>query len=340
MEETTSIHIKDENALRQQARLTHWTWDGANVLELTDTVAGLFQRIPVFTRHPLRSGDEENRLKDEIRREPLSITEASLPVATVSKVYSLIQHRDVLSSVTRALKLLDFDVSAVESTVLLSEYGERMQWSCDIPNIDFDPGDQNPIVLRINCLNSVDESTAFEISFSWFRLVCGNGMMFGIRESRLKRRHTQSLDPKVIADYLEDQLGHVDEEASLHQCWYNTAVDRSTLVSWVDEDVANEWGPHAAARVWHIMTRGRDGEVQQAADCEPHELRLLDSSERVVPGCHAPVTNVFHVSQALSWIAGTRKTVPERLRYVKAIPQLVEPFTEANQRSLFRQTRN
>ena len=43
----------------------------------------------------------------------------------------------------------------------------------------------------------------------------------------------------------------------------------------------------------------------------------------------APARNLFHVSQALSWIAGTRNTMPERLEYVKAIPRLMEPFTEA-----------
>jgi hypothetical protein len=40
------------------------------------------------------------------------------------------------------------------------------------------------------------------------------------------------------------------------------------------------------------------------------------------------VHNLFHVSQALSWIAGTRNTIPERLEYVKAIPQLMEALTE------------
>ena len=53
--------------------------------------------------------------------------------------------------------------NSVTFTMLLSEYGERMHWSCPIPNIEFDPGDGNAIVLRINCLNSVDASTVLEI---------------------------------------------------------------------------------------------------------------------------------------------------------------------------------
>jgi Domain of unknown function (DUF932) len=214
-----NYHRPDKTTLAQQARLTDWTWNGATVVEFTGTVAELFPEIPVFSRHPFRVGTEENRFKDEIRREPLKITEEPMPIATVSKSYSLIQHRDVLASVFRALKMIHIDISAVESSLLLSEYGERMQWSCPIPNIDFDPGDGHPLVLRINCLNSVDTTTVLEITFSWYRLVCSNGMMFGLSESRLRRRHIQSLDPEDIAAYLKEQLDQRPEEQTMYARW-------------------------------------------------------------------------------------------------------------------------
>src|ERR1700722_9682121 len=136
-----NLRRHDETALTQQARLTSWTWEGAPVRELTGNVVELFSRIPIFSRHPFRVGSEENRFKDEIRREPLKITDDPIPVATVSKTYSLIQHRDVLAAVFRALKPIQIDIAGVESMLLLSEYGERMHWSCNIPNFDFDPGD-------------------------------------------------------------------------------------------------------------------------------------------------------------------------------------------------------
>src|ERR1017187_5111498 len=120
--------------LGQQVRLTDCTWEGGAVVELTGTVGELFCQIPVFSRHAYRVGSEENRFKDEIRREPLKLTDEPMPIATVSKTYSLIQHREVLASVFRALKILHIDISALDSTLLLTEYGERMQWSCDIPN--------------------------------------------------------------------------------------------------------------------------------------------------------------------------------------------------------------
>jgi hypothetical protein len=321
-----NYHRPDETAHTQQARLTDWTWEGSSVVELTGTVSELFPQVPVFSRRPFRVGGEENRFKDEIRREPLKITDEPMPVATVSKTYSLIQHRDVLASVFRALKMIHIDISGVESSLLLSEYGERMQWSCAIPNVDFDPGDGHPLVLRINCLNSVDTSTVLEVTFSWYRLICSNGMMFGLKDSRLRRRHIQSLDPEDIAGYLKEQLEQLPQEKSLCATWLKTRVDPQWLIGWIDEKVAKEWGPHAAARVWNIINEGFDGEVEQARDLKPHKLPI--TSRNAVPGACAPVRDLFHVSQALSWVAGTRTTIPERLEYVKAIPRLMEPLTK------------
>jgi len=321
----TSFFGMDDNFRKQSARMTEWTWDGSNVVELKGTVGELFPQIPTFSRHPFRIGSEENRLKDEIRREPLSITENPFPVCIVSKSYSLIQHRDVVRSVFQALTMMQIDISGVSSSLLLSEYGERMQWSCTIPNIDFDPGDKHPLVLQINCLNSVDTSTVLEITFGWFRLVCSNGMMFGLKESRLRRKHVQSLDPADIATYLKEQLDQRSEEQSMYERWFRVSVEPPGLIDWIDERVAKEWGPHAAARVWNIVTRGFDGDVEQARDVKPHDLKVKDATP--VPGSGAPVKNLFHVSQALSWIAGTRNTIPERLDYVKAIPRLMEPLT-------------
>ena len=42
--------------------------------------------------------------------------------------------------------------------------------------------------------------------------VCSNGMTFGLKDSRLRRRHVQSLDPEDIAAYLREQLDQRPEE--------------------------------------------------------------------------------------------------------------------------------
>ena len=126
----------------------------------------------------------------------------------------------------------------------------------------------------IHCLNSVDTSTMLEIGVSWLRLVCANGMMFGLQDSRLRRRHVQSLDPEDIAAYLKGQLDHLPQEKSLHAEWLNTGVEASSLIGWLERDVAKEWGPHAAARVWNIINVGYDGprgtrqELQAPSNCQ------------------------------------------------------------------------
>jgi hypothetical protein len=318
----------DSDTTLNHQRTADATWEGASVTSMTGKLSDIYQAVPLFSRHPFRSGGEENRYKDEIRREPLRVDEEPIPVATVSKTYSLIQHRDVLSSVYRSLQLLNLKNADVESTLLLSEYGERMLWSCQLPNFDFDPGDGHPIVLRMNCLNSVDMSTSLEVTLEWFRLVCSNGLMFGVGDSRMRKRHICSLDPEDVAEYVREQLKQAKQEQGLYQQWLKQTVTLQQSANWVDTTVAKEWGPHAAARVWQVISFGEDGEVQHSKEKRPPHLLEVKAITRV-PGAPVPAENLFHASQALSWIAGTRKSVQERIQYVTQIPALMEPLVES-----------
>jgi len=153
--------------------------------------------------------------------------------------------------------------------------------------------------------------------------------MFGVGDSLLRRRHVQSLDPDEIASYLREELQKVTAEKSLYREWFRHSVTEKSIFDWVNESVLKKWGLHAAARVWHIVTTGMDGDVQQASNRKPHELQL--KSMREVPGACAPVSNLFHVSQVLSWIAGTRTNVQEQLQYIRDIPSLMEPLTRQAQ---------
>lgn len=210
-----------------------------------------------------------------------------LDAEEVSKTYSLIQHREVLTSIYRALKLVQLDCSEIESSLVMSKYGEWLQWSCQLPTFDFDPGDGYPIVLRINCLNSVDTTASLEVTLSWFRLVCKNGMMFGLGDSKLRKRHIRSLDPADVALYLREQFDQVESEKELYREWLKHPIDLGQAAKWADTTVAEEWGPHAAARVWCIISEGADGEVQHSHDKRlPHELTL--KSLRPVPGAPYP----------------------------------------------------
>ena len=154
----------------------------------------------------------------------------------------------------------------------------------------------------------------------------------------MRRRHIQSFDPEDIADYLKEQVAQLPKEKSLYATWLKTTVEPSRLVAWLDEHVAKKWGPHAAARLWNIIDTGFDGEVEQVNNLKPHQLPI--TTRKAVPGACAPVRNLFHVGQALSWIAGTRNTMPERLEYVKVIPELMEPLTECPETDLRTEARD
>jgi len=324
---TPNLFGSDIEQTNQQRRLNDSTWEGASVLTKTGTLDEIYQSLPVFSRHPFRSGGEENRYKDEIRREPLKIDENPIPVATVTKTYSLIQHRDVLASIYRALKLLHLEVAALESSLIMSEYGERMQWSCHLPNFDFDPGDGCPLVLQMNCLNSVDMSTSLEVTLSWFRLVCSNGLMFGMGDSRLRKRHIQSLDPEDVAGYIKDQIALVEQEQGMYKRWMKQGLSLDEAAKWADTVVSKEWGLHAAARVWSVIRFGEDGDVVASKQNRlAHEQEL--TSTAAVPGAPVPTENLFHASQALSWVAGTRKNIQDRLQFIKDIPALMKPLAE------------
>ena len=203
-----------------------------------------------------------------------------------------------------------------------------MLWSCQLPNFDFDPGDGCPIVLRMNCLNSVDMSTSLEVNLEWFRLVCSNGLMFGLGDSRMRRRHIRSLDPAEVAGYVREQLSQAKREQGLYQQWLTHEVTLEQSSAWVDSTVASGWGVHAAARVWHVISSGYDGEVQQPKEKRPPHLLPVNATTRV-PGAPVPAENLFHVSQALSWVAGTRKSVQDRIQFITQIPALMEPLVES-----------
>lgn len=151
--------------------------------------------------------------------------------------------------------------------------------------------------------------------------------MFGIRNSQIRRRHIPSLDPADIATHLKQQHDSITAEIDLFRHWLNRAVNAETLRDWVDAAVAERWGPHAAARAWSILQRGLDGEIHPTKNVKPHELEVKETCE--VPGSFAPANNLFHSSQALSWIAGSRQALEERLEYICAIPSLMNRLEQA-----------
>ena len=61
---TPNLFGSDIEQTNQQRRLNESTWEGASLLTKTGTLDEIYQSLPVFSRHPFRSGGEENRYKE------------------------------------------------------------------------------------------------------------------------------------------------------------------------------------------------------------------------------------------------------------------------------------
>jgi hypothetical protein len=303
------------------------TWHGQAVLRYTGTIDAVRLYIPNFRREGFQLGKGAgNSYLDQIVREPLMDGEDPIPVATVSKQYALVQHHSFIDAVQQGLKNLDFDVAVLPAELRLSEYGERMDLSLMLVNEEFNPGDGNPLGIKLHCLNSVDRSTALELKLSWHRLVCDNGLVMP-SDSHMRRVHLGSIDPADIAEYLSEQIKLMKEDEGTLSDWHETSVDMPKVETWADETLTKRWNSYLAARACHIARTGFDGEVlNRFEECKPHERQV--SSEREVPGACAPVGNVYHVSQVLSWLAKERRTVQDQFEKMMEIPKLLTPLLD------------
>jgi hypothetical protein len=285
------------------------TWFGQPVTASNGTLAELRGRLPSFERRPFGPEGSENEFLQTIIRTPTNDDNRSIPVATVSRQYDLIQHQEVFGWLENGLKAIGEKPEELSGMLALTKYGERMRLRIRLPKYDFDPGDKYPLTPMVYALNSVDKSTALEIHLGWWRQVCSNGMKVRVKGSTTRRIHILGRKTaSEIGGVLQDQLADLGVEHDRYNRWLNMPMDLDRIDRWADTAVARTWGPHAAARICHIARTGHDGQIEDPFEnVLSHDLRV--SSERQVPGAFAPVKNVYHVSQILSWLASHRATI-------------------------------
>ncbi len=288
------------------------TWFGQPVETAVGTLPILQGKLPTFERRPFGPKGSENEFLHSIVRLPMAGDDRSIPVATVSPQYDLVQHQEVLGWLTDGLKANGEEPDGLNGTLTLSKYGERMRLSIHLPRYDFDPGDKHPLTLRAYALNSVDKSTALEIHLGWWRQVCSNGMKVQIKGSTARRIHLLGRKTaSEVGGMLKGQLADIDAEHKRYTRWLGIPIGPDRVERWADTDVARTWGPHAAARVCHIARTGQDGRIEDPFQkARPHELQMVNVQP--VPGAFSPVRNAYHVSQILSWLASHRATIQDQ----------------------------
>jgi hypothetical protein len=284
------------------------TWHGREVRESKGRISNLRGEIPSFGRWPFGIEDNENEYLDLIARKPHGDGK-HIPVAAVSKQYNFVEHHEMLDSVLAALGNHVDNPQSLEAELRISKYGARMWITFLLPNWKFDPGDGYPVVLQVNCLNSVDTSIAVRIHLSWHRERSDTEM----QGRELRRIHDLSFKTKEIKEFLTYQFHRFSREESLYKKWYKTKLDWNSVVTWINKAVAEKWGNDTAARVYHIAKTGND---------TMDEVPSLFTPE--VPGLFTPVENVYHASQVLSWIASQQGTIESQLTRLGQIRGLMD----------------
>ncbi len=309
------------------------TWIGRPVNENSDHFEKIRGLIPTFSREGFKIDGQENEHLDMIVKLPRYPNDTKIPVATVSKSYSLIQHREILNEIESALKTMGYPIENFETDLQLTIYGERMWLRITFQEEhSFDPGDGYPLTLQLHVINSVDGSTPLTYEMCWFRLICENGLMQS-NSASARIRHTASLDKTKFVELLDSSINEMRAEADAYMTWYEIPLNPGTqiLEDWIDSTVNNKWGFRLAARSYHIIKTGMDGRVDKvdATSAEkrkaPHTIKV--SSEQSVPGA-IPAENVYDVANALSWIASHRNSLQTRYNYMKAMPELLADLNQ------------
>lgn len=308
--------------------------DEAPELRPVDAVAAA---LPRFRRDPFGA----NRHLDVVVREAAD-GEPEVPVAVVSKKYVLVPHADVLDAVVGAFESKGLGVDTLRARLELTEYGERMSLSVQLPAAyGFDPGDGHPVVLQVSALNSVDGLSRLTILLGWYRVVCANGLLVGTARERMARAHTGSLEPKAIRRLLERGMRVAEAERSDLRLWLQTPVSPDALRDWADGPLCRRWGVGAAARVYHVAVSGNDVGFVPPLQKRPPSERAVRAKAHV-PGASAPARDAWAVAQALSWVASRLPEPAARIARQREVPSLVAelqrqaaPHGAARQEPLF-----
>ena len=307
--------------------LNNLKWGGRLVNEHKGNLVEIADFISVFRKQPFKVGGSENKHFDVV----VNTSDGGTPVATVSKSYSLVQHFEILKFITIAFENLGYNIGETECNLYLTEYGERMWLKIQfLKRYMFDPGDGHVLIPQLHVRNSVDGNTPLSFELFWYRLICRNGLMCLDTESGFNKRHTKSLKPELLIEYLDENISKVQLEKEVYTKWkrkeLNTDTDVEILQNWIDTIVSNNWGRSCAERVFSIIETGQDVKVTKFKNKttkeneDPYIIRV--SLEGDVPGAQ-PAENIYDVANALSWISSHQNSLQRQYKMMLQVPKML-----------------
>lgn len=150
----------------------------------------------------------------------------------------------------------------------------------------------------------------------------------------LPLRHIASLSPVFIADHLQKSITEVLGEEETYKEWREkkvtvgsplNSVGSNVIEDWIDATVRDEWGTRTAARAYHIVRTGKDGDVKisEANDNKETPHKVSVTSKIDVRGSE-PAENALNVAHVHSWIASRQETVQTRYEMLRDVPKLMK----------------
>jgi hypothetical protein len=307
-------------------------WRARDVHYWRGTTEALTNLIPEFTRRPFAvptNDGAENPFFDTIVRLPMTLFEKEIPIGIVSKSYRLLQHREVMSLVLKALRKAGVAPATCTWELGLSQFGEFMELRIGLPReFEYMPNDGKVLRLTFECYNTVEGSARLAAEMCWYRLVCSNGLVVRQSQVYFSDTHDQDLDVEQFAQAIQVGLNRGMADRKVLHNWGVTPVVEAVLVQWVDSVVANLWGVQRAARVLHICRSGHDGEFPKPFAAGKASEKPI-SNGPIVPGASCPARTLYDVAQALAWVANTLREPEERRNRRSEILRLVTGLARA-----------
>lgn len=296
-------------------------WLGQSVWHFQGNLAGLEDLLPTFSRREFTHEHALNEYLDLILRDPVPGDQRTVPVATVSKRYFLIQHRAAVRALLDSAREMDWEPSEARVQGWMSDYGERLRVEVRLPlEPEILAGDRYDVELML--WNSVDRSRAFEIAIRWRRLVCLNGLYIPESERLRKVHHVDWVSREPVTEFLRECLPESRQRLRRQEAvWKSIATSSDEWAQWIDELSSSRWGKLRAVRLLNILRLGRDCAVGRLSTEPASRVRVSSTEE--VPGSAHPAKNLFDVYQAMLWLIGRTPSVEQEEELLAELPHLL-----------------
>ncbi len=343
-------------------------WKGRKASTYTGPVEKILEWIPFFTRTSGWQLVEEglNKHLDVIIRESLANDaeyikdRLKIPVCTVTKQYHLFQHQDVFNALVSALKRIVSDSGSLGSTLVITEYGERMWIRFTLANFQLNEAERYPMLLEVSGLNTVVPGTALDIRLSWYDPMSKARIPYGmlsdhevnkVNLKKIARKKEKNSDSTIFPEvylFLTKHLKQLSRERESYKRWIKAKVSRGTLARWIDTKVRSKWRYEEAVRVYQLIVEGKEVEIIRPANVDREQkgnnTEMLPAPSKLPEGPlpfpeaffiikdpvfsaglerFTPARNAFDVSIVLAWIVSCGGTIPSQLRWTD-IPELME----------------